>query len=258
VFCNPVDVVLAIATEIAVEFNRMKLIANCTIAYANGVRIEYESSTPLTAKSTCILGASGSGKSSFLRCLAGVQTPNRGTIAFDDQVWFDSSTKVNLAPQSRSIAYLQQGQPLFPHRDVRGNLELAAKALAIADRSNSIQRTIDRFEIGPLLSHHVHELSGGQRQRVALAQSLIRNPKLVLLDEPFQSLDTHLQAETRAQLKEHLRDIECQVIFVTHNAADAKALADEVIVLAESKMFYHGTLDDSLRCDMSQVARLIR
>ncbi len=221
----------------------MSLHAAFEIRYSSDHRIHFEPTYgKLTAKVTCVLGSSGSGKSSVLRCLAGVQRPSSGRIICGDQLWFDGASGVCLSPQKRGVGFIRQAQTLFPHLNVEENLKLAATVHPRADQAAAIERLIAQFEIGQLKARRVQSLSGGEQQRVMLAQALIRRPKLLLLDEPLHALDAYLRVRTREQLRSWIRTAECQTILVTHDIDDAKAIGDELVVLERGKILQHDTV----------------
>ena len=141
---------------------------------------------------TGILGASGSGKSMTLKCIAGIERPDRGRIVLDGRVLFDSRQKINLKPQKRRVGYMFQNYALFPTMTVTQNI--AAGQGISADR---VREMIERFHLKGLEGHYPSELSGGQQQRVALARIMAYRPDLILLDEPFSALDDNLKERLR-------------------------------------------------------------
>jgi molybdate transport system ATP-binding protein len=177
----------------------------------------------LGAETIAVVGPSGAGKSSLLRTVAGLERPHRGRITLADEVWLDTDRQVRLAPERRRVGYVPQDYGLFPHRTVAANVRFAAK--------RSRPDLLERFGIAHLASARPPQLSGGERQRVALARALAREPRVLLLDEPFAALDTNTRALVRDELAEQLRELELPALLVTHSFDDAGALAQRVAVL---------------------------
>src|SRR5205823_4699837 len=144
---------------------------------------------------------SGSGKSTALRCLAGLERPDRGTIRFGDEIWFDSARGIFLPPQRRRIGYLFQDYALFPHLRVAQNI---AYGLAKFARQQRIEEITALLGLSGLEDRYPKQLSGGQQQRVALARALVCRPRLLLLDEPLSALDAPTREHLRRQLRRWL------------------------------------------------------
>ena len=174
-----------------------------------------------------LLGASGCGKSMTLKCIAGIEKPDRGRIVVDDVVLFDSESNINLPPQQRQTGLMFQNYALFPTMNVVQNIG-AGLGVSDEDKSARISDMIERFHLQGLEKHLPGQLSGGQQQRVALARIMAYRPDIILLDEPFSALD----AATKAQIIENLMPLlrKRTVILVTHNREEA-ALADAIIEL---------------------------
>lgn len=180
-----------------------------------------------------ILGASGSGKSVLLKTIAGLITPDSGRIILQDRCLFDSTNKINLKPQQRSLAYLFQSYALFPHLNVAQNISFALHHSIINGRKHSVpeavQYWLELFKLEGIQFQYPDEISGGQKQRVALARALIVNPKAILLDEPFSALDTNLRAIMRKELSEVQEKLKIPMILITHDPEDAKVFGDAII-----------------------------
>ena len=171
---------------------------------------------------TALLGASGCGKSLTLKCIAGVERPDRGRIVLDGQVLFDSEQGINLPPQKRQVGYLFQNYALFPNMTVEQNI-----LCGLRDRRNREERRRVLAEMCGLLQlegleqQKPSQLSGGQAQRTALARILVTQPRLLLLDEPFSALDSHLRDELQPQLQALLQRLGQQTLMVTHSRDEA-------------------------------------
>jgi iron(III) transport system ATP-binding protein len=180
---------------------------------------------------TAILGPSGSGKTTLLRVLAGFETPDRGTIRIGEQVIDAQGTHVH--PEHRRIGYVPQEGGLFPHLSVEANV---AFGLSRAARRRGVADLLDMVGLGELARRYPHQLSGGQQQRVALARALAIKPEIVLMDEPFASLDAHQRAGVREEVGRILRESSTTTVLVTHDQDEALSLADLVAVLRNGKI----------------------
>lgn len=177
----------------------------------------------LDAETVALVGPSGSGKTSLLRAIAGLEPSTSGRIGLGEEWWLDSERRVRLAPERRRVGYLPQDYGLFPHMTVEANVRFAA--------GRARPDLLERLKIGHLASARPDRLSGGERQRAALARALARDPGLLLLDEPFASLDTITRAHVRDELGEILTDLRLPALLVTHAFEDAAMLASRAGVL---------------------------
>ena len=183
---------------------------------------------------TAVLGPSGCGKTTLLRLIAGFLEPQAGTIRFGDQVVAGAGRA--LPPQARRVGYVPQEGALFPHLDVAANI---AFGLPRAERRGSarIAEMLDLVELASSYAgRHPHELSGGQQQRVALARALAPNPSVVLLDEPFSSLDASLRTSTGQAVVRALHAAAATAVLVTHDQDEALSLADQVAVMRDGRL----------------------
>jgi len=179
-----------------------------------------------------ILGASGAGKTMTLRCLAGVIRPDRGYIALDGHVWFDSERRVFVPPQERGVGLLFQNYALFPNMTVRQNLLCGLRRDTPRNqRDEAIQQLMERFCLNGLGDRLPSQLSGGQQQRVAVARCLARKPKLLLLDEPFAALDVHLRWQLEQELAATLENYDGTALYVTHDREETCRLCQRVCVV---------------------------
>ena len=178
---------------------------------------------------TALFGTSGSGKTSIVNMIAGLLKPETGRIALDGDVLFDSETGTDMPPHRRNIGYIFQEARLFPHMNVRSNLEYGRRMRGLSKDPLASQRIVDLLGIGHLLSRRVGALSGGERQRIAIGRALLMQPRLLLLDEPVASLDADRKAEIFPYL-ERLRDeAHVPMIYVSHNASEIASIATKVV-----------------------------
>ena len=181
------------------------------------------------------LGASGSGKSMTLKCIAGLEKPSKGKIVINDKVLFDSQEKINVKTRDRKVGFLFQNYALFPHMTIKDNIEIGLDKVSKAEKSKLSSNYIKKFGLEGLENRYPWQLSGGQQQRVALARALITSPDILLLDEPFSALDNHLRASMERELVEILKDYKGTVVFVTHDIAEAYRVCDKIIVFDGGK-----------------------
>jgi molybdate transport system ATP-binding protein len=187
-----------------------------------------------------LFGFSGAGKSMTLQMIAGLMTPERGRIILGDEVLFDGHTGINLSPQDRSIGYVFQDLALFPHMTVWGNIAYGLRGPSKKDAAVKVAEMIEIFHLEGLEKKRPAAISGGQQQRVALARALIRQPKLLLLDEPFSALDNPLRLEMHQYLSGIARKYRLPVVLVTHDLHEAYRLGDQIIIYADGRVVQAG------------------
>ncbi len=184
-----------------------------------------------------LLGASGSGKSLTLRCIAGIERPDRGKIIIDGETVFDSEAHINLPPQKRRVGLMFQNYALFPNMTVLQNvLQGAGHIKDRKERLKRAQEMLARFSLSDYQHHYPHQLSGGQQQRSALARMLLSEPRLLLLDEPFSALDTHLRLQSEQELSQILREYGKTVLYVSHERNEVYRLCHSIAVLHDGKL----------------------
>lgn len=169
------------------------------------------------------MGASGSGKSMTLKCIAGIETPDQGRIVLNGRVLFDSEKKINVPIQKRNVGYMFQSYALFPNMNVYENISVGLRTRKVKDVDIVVQKVMQQFRIFELASRYPKQLSGGQRQRVALARLMAYEPDVLLLDEPFSALDEDLKEDLLQELKSELQ-ISKPVIFVSHDKEEVNYL----------------------------------
>ena len=195
------------------------------------LRVKFDS----TCATMGILGASGSGKSITLRCIAGIETPDRGRIVVNGRTIFDSDQKINLKPQQRRIGYLFQNYALFPTMTVKENIACGYRGKDKQERDKKVQDYITRYHLEGLEDHLPSQLSGGQQQRVALARMMTGEPEMILLDEPFSALDGYLKDVLQRDMQTFLKDYPGDMLLVTHSRDEAFRFCDQLILLKDGK-----------------------
>lgn len=182
----------------------------------------------LGSETLALVGPSGAGKTSLLHALAGLERPSGGRIAFGEEVWFDADRRRHLSPERRRVGYLPQDYALFPHLTVAGNVRFAARR----DRPD----LLETLGISHLADVRPARLSGGERQRAALARALAREPRVLLLDEPFGALDPVTRQQVRTELGDALARLALPTLLVTHSFEDATTLAGRVGVIDQGRV----------------------
>jgi molybdate transport system ATP-binding protein len=192
----------------------------------------------LGAETIALVGPSGAGKTSLLRTVAGLERPSSGRIALGPQAWFDAERRVNVSPERRRVGYLPQDYGLFPHLTVSGNVSFAGR--------QERRDLLERLGIAHLADVRPAQLSGGERQRVALARALAREPRVLLLDEPFGALDAITRQQVRNELADALSVLRLPTLLVTHAFDDAAVLAHRIGVLDQGRVVQLGSAADLL------------
>jgi iron(III) transport system ATP-binding protein len=180
-----------------------------------------------------LLGPSGCGKTTTLRCLAGLESPDRGRISIGGALALDAARGIDLPPERRDIGMVFQSYALWPHMTVRRNVEypLRARKLKQGLQEGWVEETTKLVEVDGLLDRYPGQLSGGQQQRVALARGLVARPGLVLFDEPLSNLDARLRDQVRSQLHQLHNRLNFTAVFVTHDQTEALSLADRIAIM---------------------------
>lgn len=204
--------------------------------------LDVEFSVPARGVSA-LFGASASGKTTLLRLIAGLdRAPGALTVA--GEVWQDDRRFV--PTHQRALGYVFQEASLFPHLDVRGNLQYGWKRVPAAERRVAFDDVVDWLRLGALLAQSPQQLSGGQRQRVAIGRALLASPRLLLMDEPLAALDAASRAEILPYLERLHQQLELPIIYVSHAFEEVARLADTLLLIDAGKMVYQGPLVDGL------------
>jgi molybdate transport system ATP-binding protein len=221
------------------------LLAEFEKRFAGGPAIRAALAIPTDRFSvTALFGPSGSGKTTILRCVAGLERPESGSIRFDGETWFCSQSRIHLPPQRRGIGLLFQDYALFPHLSVAKNIGYGIRRLPSAERCRRVATVLETLGLAGLENRSPAQLSGGQQQRVALARVLVCRPRLVLLDEPLSALDEPTREQLRLELRRWLAHSHAPAVMVTHDRTEAMALADDVVVLDEGRVCQRGPVHE--------------
>lgn len=185
----------------------------------------------------CLLGPSGCGKTTVLRTIAGFEKPSKGSIQINDELMSAGNNYV--APEKRNIGMVFQDFALFPHLTVADNIRFGIKALSNKEQKIRISELLSMIGMTTLANSYPHQLSGGQQQRVALARAMAPRPSILLLDEPFSSMDVELREQLAREVRAILKQENITAILVTHDQHEAFAMADEICVMNEGKIQQH-------------------
>jgi molybdate transport system ATP-binding protein len=191
-----------------------------------------------------LFGRSGSGKTSVINAIAGVNKPLRGRIRINDALLFDAAKGIDLRPEERRVGYVFQDALLFPHMDVESNLRYGQRLRSPGDCFVDEARVVDLLGLAALLRRKPRTLSGGEKQRVAIGRALLAQPRILLMDEPLAALDVPRKTEILDYV-ERLRDeLDIPIVYVSHSVTEISRLADTVVVLADGKCVAVGDLDE--------------
>jgi ABC-type sulfate/molybdate transport systems ATPase subunit len=204
-----------------------------------------------------ILGPSGAGKTMLLRCIAGLERPDRGRMVLDHRVLLDTKEGIQIPARARRLGMLFQHYALFPHRTVAENVAFGLRHLPLEEQTQRVKTLLERAHVTSLEQRYPRELSGGEQQRVALARALATEPEALLLDEPLSALDTHLRSQMEAQLQETFASYRRPTLLVTHNVEEAYRLGGKLLVLSRGRVAAFGGKEEIFRRPPSlEVARL--
>ena len=188
-----------------------------------------------------LYGPSGAGKTSILRMICGLLTPDSGVVHVGQHTWFDATKGVDIRPQKRNVGIVFQDFALFPNMSVEENMEYA---LSRGQDKNIVDQLIEITDLGQLRSRKPDTLSGGQRQRVALARALVRKPQLLLLDEPLSALDRDMRQKLQQYLLRVHKEYQLTTILVSHDVSEIIRLSDRIIALESGRITYSGSVPD--------------
>lgn len=183
---------------------------------------------------TALTGASGSGKSTIIKSLAGLIKPQTGHITFGETTWFDRNKGIFLSPQKRFVGYMPQGNVVFPHMSVLHNITYSKRGDEVL-----LERILTRLQLNRYAKTKAGQLSGGEQQRVALGRALYAKPVILLLDEPLSALDWKLRSQVRKDLVDIIKDWEIPCLWVTHDKEEAEAVGQAWWTCAEGQLVTH-------------------
>ena len=198
---------------------------------------------------TGLFGHTGSGKTTLLNCISGITNPSKGYIKINDRPLFSSFDNINTTPARRDVGYVFQDLALFPHKNVRGNIEYGYQKYSVDKNILQLSEIIELLQLSNLLERTTSTLSGGEKQRVALARSLAASPKILLLDEPFASLDIKFRGIILNYLKQIHHNFKIPILLVSHDISEIIAIADEVLLLSKGSKIAQGHPRDILLND---------
>lgn len=217
-------------------------VTGVSVRYPSVYALHDVSFTVAPGEVVCLLGPSGSGKSTLLRLVAGVERPTSGRIAIDGVEV--AAPRTFVAPEKRAVGMVFQDFALFPHLTVTENVGFGLKGISKTDCADRVAAMLDRVGLTRYARSYPHNLSGGERQRVALARALAPSPRILLMDEPFSSLDGRLRDRVRQETMDILRETKTSTIVVTHEPDEALRIADRIALLREGRLEQIGTPQD--------------
>ena len=197
-------------------------------------------------KTITLLGHSGSGKSTVLRCIAGLETPTSGEIYIQNNQVFNSEIKINVPCEKRELGMVFQSYAIWPHLNVYENIAFGMKVhkMSTSQIKERVGKVLELVNLSGYEKRFPSQLSGGEQQRVVLARSIGYNPKLLLLDEPLANLDAKLRERMRHELREIQREIKTTMVYVTHDQSEALVLSDTIAVMDKGKIIQMGSPEE--------------
>ncbi len=180
-----------------------------------------------------LFGKSGVGKTTILRCIAGLTNPDSGLIEIDGRVWFDSSRKINLTPQQRDVGFVFQDFALFPHMTVRENLEFALKDKKDRDW---LYKILESVKMTSFAKRKPDTLSGGEKQRIAFARAILRKPKILLMDEPLSALDYEARLTLQEEILFCQKELQIPILWVSHDKSEIEKIASRIAFIEDGRI----------------------
>ena len=215
--------------NISKSFGKKEVITNLSLDMEDG-------------RFTTLHGSSGCGKTTLLRMLAGLETPDGGEILFDDTPVFSKEKGINVPPEKRNLSFVFQDFALWPHMTVFENVAFGLRARKQKEHlKERVQEALDAVKLSDLAARYPHELSGGQQQRVSFARAIIMQPQCILFDEPLSALDAKLRESMRLEMKQMTSQLNMTSVFVTHDQSEAMSMSDYIVVMNGGKIEQYGT-----------------
>ena len=232
-------------------------IENLTLCYEGNTVVRDLDLEIADGESLVLLGQSGCGKTSTMRCVAGLETPNIGRITIGDRVVHDSATGRAVPPHKRNVGMVFQSYAVWPHRTVFENVafSLTMQKVGKDETRQRVLDTLDLVGLRELADRGASQLSGGQMQRVALARSLVMRPSVLLLDEPLSNLDARLRERLRIELRELQLGSSLTTVYVTHDQVEAFALADRIALMQNGRIVQIGTPEEIYKNPVVRLGR---
>ena len=224
-----------------IEFHLEKLLQSPDGEMNLDVDLKLEEGSLMT-----IYGKSGAGKSTLLMLLAGLLSPDKGTVSYGDKIWLDTEKKISLPPQKRQIGFVFQEYALFPNMTVEENLRYGLRK---GQSDTMVNKLVEIVDLGQLKKRKPHALSGGQKQRVALARALVSHPKLLLLDEPLSALDHEMRSRLQHYILELHNEFKLTTILISHDVSEIIRLSDFMVHLDQGKVINKGVPADLFTSD---------
>jgi molybdate transport system ATP-binding protein len=215
-------------------------------------------SATLEGRVVALFGPSGAGKTTILDLVAGLRAPDHGRILLDEVVLVDCQRNDNVRARDRGVGYVMQEASLFPHLSVRRNILYGARSARGGAEIYTLEHVVEVLEIGNLLDRQPMSLSGGEKQRVALARALVSRPRVLLLDEPFASLDVALRERSLDLLRRVRDEFTVPMVYVSHRAEEVYDLCDDVLVLSRGRIGARGSPDRCFERVATTAVRLRR
>ena len=221
------------------SFGKTSIISNLSLAFGE-------------SKFTCLLGSSGSGKTTILRLIAGLDKPDEGKIYLDGKIASDDKN-ILIPSAQRETGYIFQDLALWPHLTVYENIAFGLNVKKVENINSIISEILSFFDMLGHQHKYPSQLSGGQQQLAAIARSLVLKPKILLMDEPLANLDVKLKSKIRDQIKDLTKSFSISIIYVTHDHQEAINLADEIVIINEGQIVEIGTAEDIQKSENSFV-----
>jgi len=218
-------------------------VRNLALRLGDAEILQGVSLTVAAGEAVALLGASGSGKTTLLRAIAGLERPHAGSIAIGERVFFDAARGIDLPAEQRGLGLVFQSYALWPHRTVFENVATGLKLRDVTpdEITQRVDRVLAQFDLSAFAARLPAQLSGGQQQRVAIARALVYEPPVILLDEPLSNLDARLREEARGWLRLLITTLGLSAIHVTHDQAEAMAIADRIVLLDAGRIAQDGS-----------------
>lgn len=214
-------------------------------SFGKGFAIENLNLEIQSGNFTTLLGTSGCGKTTILRMISGLETPDTGEIWFDNQCVFSGGKKIDLSPEKRNLGFVFQDFALWPHMTVFENVAYSLRAKKRTEKlKEKVVDALKSVQLEHLGERYPHQLSGGQQQRVAFARALVGRPECVLFDEPLSALDAILREEMRIEIKRLTKELGITSVFVTHDQVEAMSMSDDIVVINKGAIEQQGSPEE--------------